>query len=278
MLGHLAVGLDGSPHSSSAIDLALHIGRRAGSVVHGVHVIDAAMLEGSFIADITGALGVEPLVNLTAHVESVLSDLADTIKTSFLDQAEEAGVAARFELARGAVAPALVGSTATCGLVLVGKQGVNARYHGDLMGPVTERLLRLATAPVVVAPVAAAKLDLLLLAYDGSAKADHALRATGDIARALGLPVVVVTVADQDEAARGQLERAAAHLAPLGVSVATRVERGSAVDGIERALAATAADMVCMGAHRRGRLAEMVLGSTAEALVRRSPVPVLCAP
>jgi nucleotide-binding universal stress UspA family protein len=279
VLGHLAVGLDGSPHSGAAIDLALHLAGRTGAVLHGVHVIDAAMLEGSFIADITGALGVEPLVNLTAHVESVLADLAETIKTSFLDQAEAAGVAAQFHLTRGAVAPSLVEATATCGMVLVGKQGVNARFHGDLMGPVAERLLRLVSVPVVVTPaVERPRLERLLLAYDGSSKADHALRAAGELARALEVPVTVVTVAEEPGSARPHLERARGHLEPLGVAVDTATESGSAVDGIGKARKTSGADMVCMGAHRRGRIAEMVLGSTAEATIRSSPVPVLCAP
>lgn len=278
MLGHIAVGIDGSPHAGAAIDLALHLAGRTGAVVHGVHVIDAAMLEGSFIADITGALGVEPLVNLTAHVESVLSDIAETIRASFIDQAESAGVTARFHLSRGAVAPSLVEAAASCGMVVIGKQGVNARFHGELMGPVAERLLRLASVPVVVTPVLEPRLERLLLAYDGSSKADHALRAAGELARTLGLPVTVVAVADPPEEAGPHLERARGHLEPIGVAVDTVAETGSAVDGIVRARTASGADLVCMGVHRRGRLAEMVLGSTAEATIRASPVPVLCAP
>ena len=278
MYGHLAVGLDGSLNGGSALELALQLGKRLGSVVHGIHVIDAAMLEGSFIADITGALGVEPLVNLTASVESVLSDLADTIRTRFSVEAEEAGVTAQFQVVRGAVAPSLVAASGACGLLLVGKQGVNAKYHGDLMGPVVERLLRLTTIPVLVTPTVPAKLERLLIAYDGGAKADHAMRVSGELARALSLPVAVVVVADDEDAARPHAERARAHLEPLGLTVRVLVEKGPAAEAIERARGETSADLVCMGAHSRGRLAEMVLGSTAEMTIRRSPVPVLCAP
>jgi len=278
MYGHLAVGLDGSLNGGSALELALRLGTRLGSVVHGIHVIDAAMLEGSFIADITGALGVEPLVNLTASVESVLSDLAETIRTRFSVEAEEAGATAQFQVVRGAVAPSLVAAAGACGLLVVGKQGVNAKFHGDLMGPVVERLLRLSTIPVMVTPADPPKLERVLIAYDGGAKADHALRAAGELARSLSLPVAVVVVADDASAARPNVERARGHLEPLGLEVEVLVEQGPAAEAIESARARASADLVCMGAHSRGRLAEMVLGSTAEMTIRRSPVPVLCAP
>lgn len=278
MFAHIAVGLDGSLHSAAALDLALDLGKRLGGVVHGVHVIDLAAVEGSFIADISGAMGVEPLVNLAPQVRAVLSDLADTIREHFEERAAEAGVAARFEQAEGSVPPTLVERTAACGLVVVGKRGVNARYHGDLLGPVCERLLRLADVPVVVVPEVVRPISRLLLAYDGGGKADHALRWCGELARVLAIPVTAVIAHDNEEEARPLLERASGHLEALGVAVDTRWSSGEPADVIAAATADTGADLVAVGSHSHSRIVEMVLGSTTEAVVRRLDVAVMCVP
>lgn len=277
MFAHIAVGLDGSPHSAAALELALQLARRVGGVVHGVHVIDLALVEGSFIADISGAMGVEPLVNLTPQVRTVLHDLADTIREHFEDRAAEAGVATHFHLAEGSVPPTLVEQSRACGLVVVGKRGVNARYHGDLLGPVCERLLRLAEVPVIVTPEQVRDIRRVLLAYDGSSKADHALRWCGELARALDAAVTVVTAADDDATAGPLLERARDHLAPLTAELETRWAPGEPADVVAEAAAATS-DLVLVGSHGHSRIVEMVLGSTTESVVRRLTLPVMCVP
>ncbi len=278
MFAHIGVGLDGSIHSAAALDLALQLGRRVGGVVHGVHVIDLAVVEGSFIADISGAMGVEPLVNLAPQVRAVLGDLADTIREHFEERAAEVDVSARFEQAEGSVPPTLVGRTAACGLVVVGKRGVNARYHGDLLGPVCERLLRLADIPVVVTPETVPEVRRLLLAYDGGGKSDHALRWCGELARALSTPVTALTAQDDETTAAPLLERTRVHLTALGVACDTRWASGEPAEVIAASARDTGADLVVLGSHSHSRIVEMVMGSTTEAVVRRLDLPVMCVP
>jgi Universal stress protein UspA and related nucleotide-binding proteins len=209
MFSHLAVGIDGSVNADGALGVALHLGGRLGSVVHGIHVIDTAILEGSFIADMSGAMGVEPLVNLTPQVDAVLNDLAETLRIHFEERAREAGVEARFHVVRGSVAPALVKESAASALLIVGRRGLNARFHGELLGPVTERLLRISSIPVIVTPEVSSGIARVLIAYDGGVHANRALRWGGELARALGVGVSVVTVDDDQDHAEAALgERA----------------------------------------------------------------------
>ncbi len=278
MFGHLAVGLDGSPDSAAALDFTLGLAGRLGSVVHGIHVIDSAIVGGSFITDIGGALGVEPLVNLTPQVESLLRDLGTTIREHFQDRAREAGVPFRFHMAQGPVAPTLAAEADTCGLLAVGKRGVNAAAHGDLLGPVTERLLRISRVPVVVSPPEPGAVERILLAYDGSSRSRHALRIAGELARALDVPVTVATVAPGVESAGDPLAEALDHLRPLGLEAEGRMASGHPPVALEHLAGEVGADLLCLGSRGHGRLVEMVLGSTTEAVARRLDIPVLCAP
>jgi len=278
MFSHLAVGLDGSTGSEGALELVLELAGRLGSVVHGLHVLDIAFLEGSFIADVSGAMGIEPLVNLTPQVESLLSDLGGTIQQHFEERCRTAGIPCQFHASRGSVAPALAVEAAACALLAVGKRGVNAEVHGDLPGPVAERLLRVSRTPVVVTPEGPSSVERILIAYDGGERSRRALRWGGELARALATPVSVVSVSSEPETAARTVAEAAGYLEPLDLDVRRHAASGHAPMVIEHFAEEDGATLVCVGAHSRHRLLEMMIGSTTEAVVRRSPIPVLCVP
>ncbi len=278
MFSHLAVGLDGSTGSEGALELVLQLAGRLGSVVHGIYVLDIAFLEGSFIADVSGAMGIEPLVNLTPQVETLLSDLGATIRQHFEERCREAGVASQFHTVRGSVAPALAREASACALMAVGKRGVNADVHGDLPGPVTERLLRVSRTPVVVTPEGPGPLERILIGYDGSGRARRALRWGGELARSLSVPVSIVSVAAEPEAAARTVAEAIQYLEPLELEARRHAASGHAPMVLEHFAEEDGATLICVGSHGRHRLLEMMIGSTTEAIVRRSSIPVLCVP
>lgn len=61
---------------------------------------------------------------------------------------------------------------------------------------------------------------------------------------------------------------------PVGRAV-IKIERGDAASRILDEISAGTYDMVVMGAHGRGEVMDMLFGSVARKVVRRSPVPVL---
>lgn len=77
------------------------------------------------------------------------------------------------------------------------------------------------------------------------------------------------------EEARGRLRRmeAEAHR----VRVESQVMEGDPVDMILRAAEETNSDVIVMGTHGRTALARLLLGSVAEAVLRKAPCPVLTA-
>ncbi|HWG42712.1 MAG TPA: universal stress protein [Gemmataceae bacterium] len=61
------------------------------------------------------------------------------------------------------------------------------------------------------------------------------------------------------------------------VRVESQVLEGDPVDMILRAAKETHSDVIVMGTHGRGALARLLLGSVAEAVLRKAPCPVLTA-
>ncbi len=130
----------------------------------------------------------------------------------------------------------------------------------------------------------------VLFPTDFSAHAEKTLECLGNLKGAGVEEVVVVHAIDlrpltdwldlegfdrwRQEAA-GKLEEAAGKLAALGFQARGLLKSGPPFLGIIEAAREENVSLIIIGSHGRGYLKEMVLGSTAENVLRHSPVPVL---
>jgi nucleotide-binding universal stress UspA family protein len=140
--------------------------------------------------------------------------------------------------------------------------------------------------------------DTVLVPTDGSDTARRAADRAVDVASRYGATVRALYVIDSADLGlttpadphssrlkrtlREAGDRAVAAVADAaeeaGVAVETDVVVGVPHAAILASVEETGADLVVMGTHGRTGLARAFLGSTAERVVRRSPVPVLVVP
>lgn len=138
--------------------------------------------------------------------------------------------------------------------------------------------------------------DTILVPTDGSPEGEPAIRYAMEVATEHGaavLAVHVVNVASYTglpmesswngvaDALREEGEAAVERvleLAPERVAVETAVLEGAPGQVIVDQADRSNVDLVIMGTHGRGGLDRLLLGSVAEQVVRRSPVPVLTVP
>jgi nucleotide-binding universal stress UspA family protein len=152
----------------------------------------------------------------------------------------------------------------------------------------------------------------ILIAYDGSPSADHAVREAGRLlpgrraqvivvykqgigfellelpAATIGLPPAPIDVRTALELDAELAERSQ-KLAQQGAEVARAAgfvaEALAVADDADTPVAQTivtlagerSADAIVVGAHGHGRLSEVVLGSTSRDVIRRAPCPVIVA-
>lgn len=88
-----------------------------------------------------------------------------------------------------------------------------------------------------------------------------------------GIPVTVVDFAREQAVTWMNQDRG--NYVDADVDVAVRIEIGSVVDTVLDTAEKISADLIVVGTHGRTGFAHFVLGSVAERIVRRSPVPVL---
>jgi nucleotide-binding universal stress UspA family protein len=143
------------------------------------------------------------------------------------------------------------------------------------------------------APAESSRRRRILVPYDESAAARYALEVALQTARESEGTVMLVHVVPPAAGAGGEyvcsLERldimhhreAEEMLArvvkdlPGSVTVERAVREGRAADEILAAAAAWDADLIVMGTRARGRLAQFLLGGTAEGVIRRAACPVI---
>lgn len=165
---------------------------------------------------------------------------------------------------------------------------------GDLNGHVTQRLLAEAPCVLGVVPRGAVPRPLrrIGVAYDGSDTARAAHAAAGEFAAAVGASVELIGVAPQAERVAVPFVRAghgedraaeidqalaeAVRADTSGAPVSSRVLRGS--PGHELVVASFDVDLLACGAHGRGAVGRLLLGSVSTALTRFGDCPVLIVP
>jgi nucleotide-binding universal stress UspA family protein len=132
----------------------------------------------------------------------------------------------------------------------------------------------------------------ILLATDLSCRCDRALDRAVQLARQWKAELVVLTVIEPSSApsrrpsdapswrrAPDARERARRHLTrdavASDVSMSLHIEEGDVLQAVLRVADAQQCDLIVTGIARDEWLGRLLLGSTVDALVRRSPVPVL---
>ena len=86
---------------------------------------------------------------------------------------------------------------------------------------------------------------------------------------------LVDLLARSEDVAHEELARLVPRRGPLAGRVVTATATGITVDQILKYVATQRIDLVVMGTHGRGLVGHLMLGSVADRLVKRSPVPVV---
>ena len=292
----IVLPLDGSPVAERALPYAEALARLMGAPLHLVRVTDP-LRPGS------------PLANLLAFDAMTLDVWLEGERVAareYLDhlqvdlQPRQASVTV--EHLDGPTADALLASTQPGDLLVMATHGRGgpARWF---LGSTAEAVIRRATVPVFLvradeAAPSQPHLGRVVVPVDGSEFAEEALPIARDLATRLGIPIHLITVIDVSgitsldiavaaisaESLEDNLiqlfteaERDIAHaceqLGETRTQLTTDVLHGA--PGLAIPNAVHPGDLIVMTTHGRSGPARWVLGSVAEAVVRRSTVPVL---
>ena len=288
MYDHILVPTDGSEHAERAADHAVLLAGAFDATVHLLTVVDIEAAAGPFSAG-----GVDD-----AYVEDRTADRREALAERKTRLDEEVDVEAA--VVTDSPAEGILGYVrdTDVDLVVMGTHGRSGlrRY---LTGSVAERVLRLSPVPVLTVRAIDASAvgdgyGDVLVPTDGSERASAAVAHAIAVADAFDSTVHAVSVVNVGDIATGaetgvppefleELEAAATsateaianEVDAAGLESVTAVWTGRPKHDLLEYVADHDVDLVVMGTHGRTGLDRMLLGSTAEALVRRAEVPVM---
>lgn len=293
-LEHVLCPVDFSESTTVGVRTGLSLARRFGARVTLLHVLPG--LQSPFRVPVDAE-------DLYDQWDREAHERLDVV----VQQARAAGIAAKAQLTRGSAVHEIAGAAreGEAGLIVVPTHS-RAGLDRLLYGSVAERVVRVADVPVLTVPPS---LDpdaefaprSILVATDFSPAAEGAFRTAVEAAQSFNASLVLAHVFtfehvsdegtdwwrptlthDQVETSvklvTSKLDRLADRARRLGLEVTTDLSQGSnPAAEIVRLAQEDAVEMVVAAKHG-GFLRHLLLGSTAEKLVRSCPVPLLTVP
>ncbi len=208
--------------------------------------------------------------------------LVSSVKTWFLEVPGD--LASREEETKNALFR-LFGEIGAQALVLASHS--RPEDERNMLGGTASRILHGATCPCLFVPPMAPIGSRILVPVDGSSTSHRAAQLALNWARRLGADLDLVTVAGSRERSASRLEEAEARdilcsFAALAgrkkVSAVVHLRQGSAPKSIVALAEELASGLLVIGTHGRSGLGGWLIGSVADAVVRRAPCPVLVVP
>lgn len=279
MFERILVAVDGSEYGFAALEQALELAEDLGSTVHVLHVIDARLTKLPYIlAALPTSLAPEvgsAWVEWATQVTEGLRALGEAILEHAKSRCAEAQIPCQTELEEGNVSRVILERARHADVIVMGRKGAGARVGGPLLGSSFEAIVRHAPVPVLGVQREARPLRRLLVAYDGSERAEDALHVVIELARHRDRAVILLTVDDGHEGRRRAFEAARRHLEEAGVPFEALFRSGHPAEVILETADETSSDLIAMGAYGHRRFLEILFGSTVDDVMRRTTLPIL---
>jgi nucleotide-binding universal stress UspA family protein len=274
MIKTILLPLDGSEHSAAALDYAIWIAGKFDGTLFGQHIIDTISIEGAFFHDISGSLGFEPYLDFSTKMREVLEERGKTILDDFAERCRQKKIKHQIFMDVGLIANEICERSKIADLVVIGHRGVNEEFSTGLLGTTAESITRKCPRPVFVSTKNFKAVENPLLAYDGSQRASAAMESAAEFCTVLHLPLTVLTIAKEEKTAESIQQQAKSYLSSYSIAATFQIDRGYPEQKIIDYLTKFDYDLLFIGAYGHRRIIEMVLGSTTEYVLRKSPCPV----
>ena len=238
------VGFEDS--SWCALEQALVIAQREGSVLHGLHVVE----------------------------DEEIIPSAKKIRKRFQQRCSETGTQGDLVITVGDVARTICERARFTDIVVTNLAYPPGPGPFDRLESGFHDLIQHSPRPILATPNTVSSFSKALLAYDGSPKADEALFIATYLSAKWDIPLVVVAVNQKKFQASRLLARTEKYLHAHGIQ-ATYVEKnGSPAEIILRTSGEQQCDLLLMGGYGSPPILEVFKGSVVDQVLRQSETPV----
>lgn len=244
----ILVPLSGETGGWQALELALGMAQREGSQVLGLHIVpSAAQKEGQ---------------------------AAQAVKAEFKRRCQAASIAGDLLIEAGQIVRQICERARWADLIVMYPANPPGTKLMSRLSSGSRTVIYRSCRPVLTVPGPAAVPKRILLAYDGSSKAQEALFIAAYLAGQWPISLVVLNVSEADDEP-DRLAEAQGYLETRGVTATFMPAQGNVPTAILTTAADEACDLIVMGGYTAKPVREVVLGSTVDQVLRESRRPIL---
>lgn len=276
MMKSILVGLDGSPHSRVAVDLAIQWAKKLDAFVVGIGVIDEPAIRQPQPVPLGGLPGPE------VAEEKVMADARRKVE-HFLEQlalrCAEEKVACKLLEDVGVPWKQIVTEAQRYDAVMLGRR---TYFHFETQeGPddTLVQVLKHCPRPVITVPDSLREGRQIMVAYDGSLQAARAVQALEFLGLANGREIIVVSIGESHVEAARHADRAAEFLRLHDLKAISHAVASTDPPGevLIEELRKIDPHLLVMGAYGKPTWREFIFGSVTRAVLKMTPVPLLLA-
>lgn len=249
LFGSILVPVNGREDGWNALEQALLVAAREGSILQGLHVVGKR--------------------------ELVEGEKVDAVRETFENRCREAGIPGRLIVTKGNVTQNIWQRTFWNDLAVINLAYPPNRLPMGKLNSGFRALVLRSPRPLLVAPRRISALQSAILAYDDSPKAQEALYVSAYLAGKWNIPLTVLTICEEDIQPQTVSDKARAYLERLGVRANYLVKAGPSAQMILLEAEAHDADFIIMGGYGDSPLVNIWFESLVDKMLRRSNKPML---
>lgn len=245
----ILVAISGEEDGWNTLEQAFMVARREGARLHGLHVVSAEAKQGN--------------------------ERTQAIQSEFNRRCEAAGIRGKLAIDVGELITKICERARWTDLVIANLTCPPSAQHLSRPGSRFRTLIRRCPRPVLAVPEAASPLDRVLLAYDGSPKAQEALFIATYLGGWWNVSLVVLTVSETDRSAAKIQTQAREYLDSHKVQAMLVRDSGPVGEAILKTAEAHESSLIVMGGYSWNPPLDAVLGSAVDEVLGESERPVL---
>jgi nucleotide-binding universal stress UspA family protein len=275
MFKKILVPIDGSIHAQAAVDYGAYFASEFRAQIELLHVIDWRLLAGHFITHFDDIFRSKLGKSFTERVKHYYKEYGERLLQNGRERATGFGVSEiTTSIETGSVVKRIIERAGGADLLIIGQHGEGAELETGFIGTVVDRVLHSINITTLVVQPPLRTFRRALLAYDGSEPAHRAMKALSKLAVALKLEVDVVQMIEPDKD-MNSLKDASDYLSSHPISFTTHHLEGESHLSILEHAKQKECDLLAMGAFGDKKVEVLALGTTTEAMVGHSHIPVL---
>jgi nucleotide-binding universal stress UspA family protein len=278
MINSILVAVDSSAHARAALEHALELGVTYRARMTGLYVLDIRYLEMPPYLDYSYAFEAVPPGLAALDVMDRFRVKSERILNEFREVVERAGLSVETRTEEGVPSQVIADIGDAHDLIVMGKRGEHAKWGRDLLGSTAENVARRSGSSVLLVEGKSRPLKKALVLFDGSHPANRALKLAADLAMHASVELRVLTADDDSERGQTVQGEARAYLEPLNLKDTYSLLAGRAAKVAAASLIDDPVDVMILGMRGHSALHHLILGGTAEQLMRSVELPVLLVP